>query len=490
MYSNALANLEKNSATISTLFAKQISGATRFRKIENIHEAWQELQASTGASVVGLVVLDQENNILFPEEIDERKVVESLIENAQLEVDANNSYRQLFVDDKFITSVTILSKKGKQVGTLRVMWDVAPMNDAVSNTALSGVLASSVALAVLLVVLVMAIKMFVSSPLSLMIALTRDMSVGDCDLRQRIQNDRHDELGELAGYFNQFIQRIEVIVEKIHESSGLLTTTTENSSANISKSNGIVSLQHSMIDQVASAAYEMSQSIISVSKNAEGTSEVAMKASDEINGAQSVVDESNANIRQLADELAEASAVILELTEKNLQIEGTMGVIKGIAEQTNLLALNAAIEAARAGDQGRGFAVVADEVRSLAGRTQKCTEEITQIVEELRSGGESAVQKMEGGVAHAVKCVEQTEILRENLTTVTLKVNEISEMNSQIVASTKEQSDVSRKIAEDIENISQYSSQSKELSKVTKSLVDEIASVANVLEENVSGFRR
>jgi methyl-accepting chemotaxis protein len=87
-------------------------------------------------------------------------------------------------------------------------------------------------------------------------------------------------------------------------------------------------------------------------------------------------------IEQTAQEL---SCVIKNLGERSNMINQFIDVISGIAAQTNLLALNAAIEAARAGEQGKGFAVVADEVRKLADESKKATEQVTEIVKQIKT---------------------------------------------------------------------------------------------------------
>lgn len=68
--------------------------------------------------------------------------------------------------------------------------------------------------------------------------------------------------------------------------------------------------------------------------------------------------------------------------------------VREISKQTGLLALNAAIESARAGEHGKGFAVVADEVGNLANQTQKATEKISKVINDITLEINNSVNKI------------------------------------------------------------------------------------------------
>ena len=158
------------------------------------------------------------------------------------------------------------------------------------------------------------------------------------------------------------------------------------------------------IQQVATAASEISQSIAEISKR---TGESARIIGDTAAGAEQV------------------KATVADLSSTAGEIGTVVGLIDEIAGQTNLLALNATIEAARAGEMGRGFAVVAGEVKALAGQTAQATAEIArQIAATQAASRETAevvatmtgsVQRIETNASAIAAAVEEQAMITSSI---------------------------------------------------------------------------
>ena len=177
------------------------------------------------------------------------------------------------------------------------------------------------------------------------------------------------------------------------------------------------------------------------------------------------------------------------MNENTRHIAAILNVIGEIADQTNLLALNAAIEAARAGEQGRGFAVVADEVRSLAARTQASTAEINQMLEQLYLGANAAVTAMEQTKHSCQQAADTTNLVTENLDTLTTYVFDINGLSNQIATAAEEQSAVTEEINRNLTTISEMVDELNQSGKATLNSATSLAATKEQLVGVVSHFK-
>ncbi len=339
-------------------------------------------------------------------------------------------------------------------------------------------------------------------PILNVVAVLKDIAEGEGDLTKRLDESGRGELGELAKWFNTFVQRLQRMVVELADKATALASgstelsatatemtdaaeTTSHQSASVSAAaekmaadmNGMAtSTEHmsSNIKTVAAAVEELTASIGEVAKNAEQASGVA-------DNAARLADTSNASVGQLGS-AAEGIGSVIQ-------------TIQDIAEQTNLLALNATIEAARAGDAGKGFAVVATEVKELAKQTADATEDIRKRIEGIQGSSEEAVRAIAeiGDVIEKVNGVSSTiasAVEEQRITTSEIAQSVAQSAGAaETVSGGVTQSAVgSRQITENIAAVDQAARQSSDGANRTRAAASKLTELSQQVQSLVGQF--
>ena len=355
--------------------------------------------------------------------------------------------------------------------------------------------AASRALAVQLAMLTFAVMLTVGA----MIAVTRRvirplhnirdamLKVASGDLSVETGYDqRHDEIGALAGALNTFKQqaadkaRIEAQERERNAGAAARQQTIE---AYVGDFETVVRQTLQQLGDASSQMRTTSSSLSAVSRQTNARVQIAEKASDEastsVQSVASASEELNASINDISQQAAHAAGIASRAVGQARDTDGTVqglaksaarigevvGLINTIAAQTNLLALNATIEAARAGEAGRGFAVVASEVKSLASQTARATDEISEQIADIQKVAGEAIDAIKGigsiigevnEVATAIAAaVQQQGVATKEITRSTQFAAQGTKNVSDNITGVKADADKSAAAADDVKHASE-----------------------------------
>ncbi|MEK6418334.1 MAG: methyl-accepting chemotaxis protein [Burkholderia gladioli] len=329
---------------------------------------------------------------------------------------------------------------------------VVALDAAEATAALRDVLRATLLMSIVLAAIAVAVAAWLTASSFRRLDQVRNaMSVignGAGDLTQRLPVVGHDEVAQIAGSFNRFVETMCMLLLGIRtgvEAMQVATAEIEVGNRDLARR---TESSAASLEETASALTELATSLHTSVDASKQASALASSTSEMARSGGAAMTEAVTRIEQIA----RSSGAITEI----------IGVIDGIAFQTNILALNAAVEAARAGEGGRGFSVVASEVRRLAQSSATAAREIKQLIEESSRNVQAGADQV--GATGAT--IDQT-------------VQAIGRVNQFI-------SDIESTIGEQSLHISQIDSSFSEVDRATQqnaALVEQSAAAAASLNQ-------
>ncbi len=345
--------------------------------------------------------------------------------------------------------------------------------------------------------------LMVIRPINAAVAGLKDIAEGEGDLTMRLSASSKDEVGELARWFNVFIEKLQGLIKNItgdvetlslsstelsaiseemsqgirnvSDKSGAVSEAVEEMSANMNTVSAAMEQSATNTNMVAAAAEQMSSTIGEIAQNAEKAKGISDEASHKANNA-------STNMDRLGNAADSIGKVIETITD--------------ISEQVNLLALNATIEAARAGEAGKGFAVVANEIKELAKQTAEATQDIKKKIEGIQGtssttvGQITEINQVIANVSSVVTSIaiaveQQSAATREIAGNVTQASQGIQEVNENVNKS----SSVSNEISHDIANVSVSMNEMSTSSSQVNQSAQKLAKLSDNLKQMVDQFK-
>jgi methyl-accepting chemotaxis protein len=346
----------------------------------------------------------------------------------------------------------------------------------------------------------------VTKPIVSVANTLKDIAEGEGDLTHTITVHSKDEVGDLAKYFNETLEKIKQLVINIKKEGNALSDIGHDLASNMTQTAAAIteitanikSLKGRMINQSASVT-ETNATMEQITVNINKLSAHVEKQTSSVAQSSSAIEQMLANIQSVTATLVKNAENVTSLTSASdvgrtglqevasdiqeiaKESEGLLeinSVMQNIASQTNLLSMNAAIEAAHAGESGKGFAVVADEIRKLAENSGTQSKTISVVLKKIKSSID--------------KIIISTNTVLKEFEAIDTGIKTVADQEENIRHAMEEQGEGSKQILEAISNVNEITQQvkggSSEMLEGSKEIIREAGNLEKATQEMTGGI--
>ncbi len=217
----------------------------------------------------------------------------------------------------------------------------------------------------------------------------QNISNGNIKNAEHLYLFNFDELGEMAIYVNQILDKMNnllneifAIISHLSESSNSLASVSEQSSTSSNQ-------QAAAISEIVSTMEDSSLLSKNIGIKSLEVLGMALSASEEVEIGGETINEhltASDSVKKANEETIE---FIKTLNSDIKTIWDVVTIINSIADQIKIIAFNAELEASSAEEAGKNFEIVASEIRRLADKTVSATSEIHSKISLIEKAGKA-----------------------------------------------------------------------------------------------------
>ncbi len=311
--------------------------------------------------------------------------------------------------------------------------------------------------------------------------------IADGDLQVNVKPQSPKDM--LGNAFALMIENLRTLMTQIAESVNVLSTSASQISSSTTQLATTSAEAATAVSETTATVEEVRQTAQLASQKAKAVSENTQKMTQISQSGTKSTEETIEGINIIQQQMESIGDTMVRLSDQSQTIGRIVATVEDLAAQSNLLAVNASIEAAKAGEQGKGFAVVAQEVKSLAEQSQQATNQVRNILTDIRKATSAAVMATEQGSKAVEAGVKRSGQAGQSIQMLSGSVVEAAQAATQIAASSQQQLIGMDQVALAMESIKEASTQNMASAKQLEAAAHNLKELGQKLQHTVARYK-